>query len=70
LQQDYSRRRNPFATFCSKPRFPAGNLVLELTDVDAATTALATDAAGLITGKTIDLDDGLHVIGERLPNHT
>ncbi len=46
----------------AKTRAPANRLV-GIEDVGAATAALATPAAGLITGTTIHVDGGYHIMG-------
>ncbi|ACB93857.1 enoyl-ACP reductase FabI [Beijerinckia indica] len=43
-------------------RAPAGRLV-SIDDVGLATAALATDAARLLTGDTLYVDGGLHILG-------
>jgi NAD(P)-dependent dehydrogenase (short-subunit alcohol dehydrogenase family) len=45
-----------------RPRAPARRLVT-IEDVGLATAGLATDAAKLITGDTIYIDGGYHIMG-------
>ena len=51
----------PSSTSCLLPKAPAHRLV-SIDDVGVATAFLAHDAARLITGETLYIDGGYHII--------